>query len=384
MSPEPALTAIASAEPESEPQVQLDENEARRIDFIWALTMIGGLAAVFLLISLFGGVAVPVLLSLAVAYVLNAPVSWLERMGLRRVWGTVAVFAGVALVTTGAVLYLIPVVGDEASKLPDFFRTASTQVIPRFEAATGLSLPELLRQRTEQLGTEASDLVRSVGPTAAKLAARFAGNTARFVVTVLGLLVVPVISFFFLRDYPELLRRARSLLPRRSVALVTRRFAQVDEVLSAFVQGQISVGAILSVIYSVGLSAARIDMAIVIGVIAGFGNMVPYLGTAIGILLAATGMLLSWQGPWQLAVIVGTFLLAQLSEGLVITPRIVGEKVGLPPVVVIIAVLGFSELFGFVGVLLAVPFSAILKVVLEVVIERYRKSPAYAGTAPKR
>jgi predicted PurR-regulated permease PerM len=92
-------------------------------------------------------------------------------------------------------------------------------------------------------------------------------------------------------------------------------------------------------------------------------------------------MVLSWQGPWQLAVVAGTFLVAQLSEGLVITPRIVGEKVGLSPVAVIIAILAFGELFGFVGILLAVPASAILKVVLRVVVERYQKTSLYTGGA---
>ncbi|MBX5483406.1 MAG: AI-2E family transporter [Myxococcaceae bacterium] len=365
--------------PSPDPEHLLDEAEARRIDFIWAGATTAALLGVFGLIAIFAGVAVPVLLSLAVAYVLNPLVTFLERRGLGRTWGTVTVFAVLVLLLAAFAWYLVPVVRDEASKLPEFFRQASKQVIPRIESALGISLPELIRQRTEELGTEASELVKSVGPAVARLATSFAQNTARFVATVLGLLVVPVIGFFFLRDYPVLLRQLQNLLPRRAAALVSRRFAQVDEVLSAFVQGQITVGAILSVIYSVGLSTARVDMAILIGLVAGFGNMVPYLGTAVGIVLAAFGLMLSWQGPWQLVVVVATFLGAQLLEGLVITPRIVGERVGLKPVAVIIAVLGFSELFGFVGVLLAVPVAAVLKVVLAVVVERYRKSPAYDG-----
>jgi predicted PurR-regulated permease PerM len=190
-----------------------------------------------------------------------------------------------------------------------------------------------------------------------------------------------VLGFFFLKDYPRLVRLVRDLIPRRAVGLVSRRFSEVDDVLSAFVRGQLTVGSILSIIYSTGLSIAGIDMAIVIGVVAGFGNMVPYLGTTVGILLALLGLMLSWQGPWQLAVVAGTFLVAQLSEGLFITPRIVGEKVGLTPVTVIIAILAFGELFGFVGILLAVPVGAILKVVLRVVVLRYQKTSLYTGGA---
>lgn len=379
-SPAPAPASVA-AEPSGGPVEALSEEQGRRIDFIWSLGMVGLLGLGFLVLMAFRGVAVPVLLAVAIAYVLNPVVSALARRGLARSGGSAAVFGAGALLFAGFVLYLIPVFRDEAAKLPDFFTRASTQVVPWVEGRFGVSVPELVRERTAQLGGEAAQLLKSAGPTLARVATAFAGNTARFVATVLGLLVVPVLAFFFLKDYPLIVERAKGLLPRRAVGLLARRFAEVDQVLSAFVRGQLTVGAILSVLYATGLSIARVDMAILIGLIAGFGNMVPYLGTMVGVGLALIGLVLSWQGPWQLAVVVLTFGVAQLSEGLVITPRIVGEKVGLPPVAVIIAVLAFGELFGFVGILLAVPTSAILKVVLRVVLERYRRTRLYLGEA---
>ncbi len=360
----------------------LSEAEARRVDFAWSAGMVGSLALVFALLSVFGGVAVPVLLALAMAYVLNPLVTGLERRGLDRTLGTSVVFTGCLLLMIGAVLYLIPVFREEAVKLPDFFRRASERVVPQVESLLGRPLPELLRQRMTELGAQASEILQSAGPTAARLVASFAGNTARIVATLLGLLVVPVLGFFFLQDYPHLVGRVQGLVPRRAVGLVSRRFSEVDDVLSAFVRGQVTVGAILSVLYGTGLWFARIDMAIVIGVIAGFGNMVPYLGTALGVVLAVLGLMLSWQGPWQLAVVAGTFLVAQMAEGLFITPRIVGDKVGLSSVSVIIAILAFGELFGFTGILLAVPTTAILKVVLRVVVERYQRTALYTGEGP--
>ncbi|MBN8227859.1 AI-2E family transporter [Corallococcus macrosporus] len=359
----------------------LDEAEARRVDFVWSGVMVGSLALVFALLSVFGGVAVPVLLALTGAYAFNPLVTLLEKRGVDRTWGTSILFFAGTLLMVGAGLYLVPVFRDEAAKLPGFFQRASTQVVPQVESLLGVSLPDLVSQRTAELGEKASELLQSAGPTAARLVASFAGNTARFAATLLGLSVVPVLAFFFLQDYPRLMGRIQDLLPRRSVALVSQRFREVDEVLSAFVQGQLTVGAILSVLYAVGLSVARIDLAIAIGLIAGFGNMVPYLGTGIGVVLALLGVLLSWQGPWQLAVVAATFIIGQLAEGFVITPRVVGEKVGLAPVAVIIAVLAFGELFGFVGILLAVPASAILKVVLSVVLQRYRRTELYKGSA---
>ncbi|RKH68036.1 AI-2E family transporter [Corallococcus aberystwythensis] len=358
----------------------LDEAEARRVDFVWSGVMVGSLALVFALLSVFGGVAVPVLLALTGAYAFNPLVTLLEKRGVDRTWGTSILFFAGTLLMVGAGLYLVPVFRDEAAKLPGFFQRASTQVVPQVESLLGVSLPDLVSQRTAELGEKASELLQSAGPTAARLVASFAGNTARFAATLLGLSVVPVLAFFFLQDYPRLMGRIQDLLPRRSVALVSQRFREVDEVLSAFVQGQLTVGAILSVLYAVGLSVARIDLAIAIGLIAGFGNMVPYLGTGIGVVLAVLGVLLSWQGPWQLAVVAATFIIGQLAEGFVITPRVVGEKVGLAPVAVIIAVLAFGELFGFVGILLAVPASAILKVVLSVVLQRYRRTQLYKGS----
>jgi predicted PurR-regulated permease PerM len=357
----------------------LSEDDARRVDLWWAAGTVGVVAFLFLVLSLFRGVAVPVCLALAIAYGLNPVVTALSRRGLSRGVASGAAFGVLFLGMVGFFWYLVPVFRAEAAKLPDFLRRASTDLLPSAERTLGLSLPGRLHERTAELSQEISSLLEKVGPAAAKVAATFAKDTARFVATVLGLLVVPVLAFFFLKDYPRLVELARGLLPRREAEQVSRRFLEVDVVLSAFVRGQLTAGAILSVIYCTGLSIARIDMAILIGLMTGFGIMVPYLGMAMGLALALLSLTMSWLGPWQLAVIGGTFVLAQLSESLVITPRVVGERVGLPPVAVIIAVLGFGELFGFVGVLLAVPTSAILKVVLSVVIRRYRKTRFYLG-----
>ncbi|WP_376764163.1 AI-2E family transporter [Archangium violaceum] len=386
----PAETSLHVVKTEAEPvpvepppaEGELSEAEARRVDFAWSAAMVGSLALVFALLSVFGGVAVPVLLALAMAYVLNPLVTAMERRGLNRTLGTSVVFTGSLLLLIGAVLYLIPVFREEAVKLPDFFRRASERVVPQVESLLGRPLPDLLRHRMTELGAQASEILQSAGPTAARLVASFAGNTARVVATLLGLMVVPVLGFFFLQDYPQLVGMVKGLMPRRAVGLVGRRFSEVDDVLSAFVRGQITVGAILSVLYGTGLWFARIDLAIVIGVIAGFGNMVPYLGTGLGVLLAGLGLMLSWQGPWQLAAVAGTFLVGQMAEGLFITPKVVGDKVGLSSVAVIIAILAFGELFGFTGILLAVPTTAILKVVLSVVVERYKRTGLYTGEQP--
>lgn len=369
---------VAVAQPRDENE-GLSEADARRVDFTWAAAMLAGVALVFLTLSLVRGVAVPVVFSLALAYALNPLVTYLARKGVKRTLGTALVFAAGVAVLFGLVMYLIPVFREQADRLPQFFKQASTELFPWVERQFGISVPALVRERAAEVGHEAADLATQIGPALAKFLASFAGKTASVVTAAVGLLFVPVLAFFFLADYPNIVERFKALLPRRSLKLVSRRFAQVDEVLSSFMQGQLTVGAILAVIYSTGFSIARLELAIVIGLLTGFGNMVPYLGTGIGVVASLAAVVLSWQGPWQLLVIAGTFVIAQLLEGLVITPRIVGDRVGLPPVVIIIAVLAFAEVFGFLGVLLAVPATAVLKVALNAVLFRYRRTPQYAG-----
>lgn len=385
MTPEALSRTVEPAPvvPVVEPVHTLDEAEARRIDFLWCGGMVLGLGLLFAVLSIFRGVGIPVVLALVLAFALNPLVNWLSlRPGWNRTTGTAAVFVSLLLAMVGFVLYITPVFVSEASKFPDFFTRASTQIFPFFESRFHISVPEFFRQRTAELGTETASLLKDAVPTLAAGLAIFAGNTARVLATLLGLLVVPVLGFFFLMDFPQLIARARSLIPRRAERHVVLRFVEVDRVLSGFIRGQLTVGAILSCLYITGLSFAGVDLAIVIGLISGFGNMVPYMGTAIGLVLSLLGVALSWQGPWQLLAVGATFLVAQGAEALVLGPRIVGGKVGLPPVAVIIAVLAFGEVFGFVGILLAVPSTAVLKVVLRVVLQRYRKTQLYLGEAP--
>jgi predicted PurR-regulated permease PerM len=354
------------------------------VDFAWSFAMLGATAVLFMLLSLLPGVSVPVLLGLMLCYALNPIVTRLERRGLSRSLGAGAVFGSAGAGLALALVYLLPTFRAQFIKLPDLIRQAGAEWVPRLEVRLGVSVPQFLQQRAAELGAQASNLLKTTAPSAAGFLATFAGNTARLLVTAASLLVVPVLAFFFLRDYPKLIERGRSLLPRRFKTLLCERFVEVDEVLSAFIRGELTVGAILFVWYSVGLSLAHLPMAIVIAFIAGFGVMVPYVGPATGLALAVLGLLVGWQGSTQVIIVLVTFGLAQMMEGLVLTPRIVGYKVGLPPVAVIVAVLAFGELFGFTGVLLAVPSSAVLKVALRVFIQRYQKMPIYTGETARK
>ncbi len=202
-----------------------------------------------------------------------------------------------------------------------------------------------------------------------------AGALANFI-------LIPVIAFYLLRDYHAMWPRFEAMIPRRSVDRVRALRAEMDSALSGFVRGQLTVASILGALHAIGLSIVGIDGAVVIGLLSGFLNMVPYVGTALGISLALLMAVLSFSGWAPILGVIVVFAVANTIESLVITPRIVGDKTGLSPVVVMLAILTGGEVFGFAGLLLGVPAAAVLKVLLRVMREVYVQSDAYRGGTP--
>lgn len=361
----------------------LTESEARRADLVWAGGLATALLGLFAVIHFLPGAAVPVLVGLAGAYALDPVTDTLEKKRLSRTAAVVIVFLVIGVAIAGALLYLVPALGHEIGKLPEFFGDIASKAIPRVEGLVGRPLPADVKSAVESLSQQSGGLAAKVLPSIAGFAMGALSSTASALVFVFGLLIIPVITFHLLRDYDHIVESFRQLLPRRYEPLVSRRFAELNAVLGGFIRGQLTVGAILTCVYGVGLSIAGIDLAVVIGAVAGFGTMIPYVGPGVGMALAALSLMVSWQGAWQLVVVVATFAVGMTAEGLYITPRVVGGKVGLSAVLVMIAILVFGNLFGFAGVLLAVPVSAALKVIVRVVIFRYERSRLYLGPGTK-
>ncbi len=359
--------------------VTLSEREGRRVDLGWAMFVLGAIALTFLALKVFSGVGVPLLLAVCIAYALDPVVALLARRGVPRSIGAGLVLGLMAVAVVGAFVALVPVLAQEAERLPELVRGVAATAIPWIESNTGLDVPDLLGSPSTAMGGDGAELLRQAGPAAASWLANVAGGSVAWLAAVLGVSVAPLIAFYLLRDLPEVVQSARNLFPRRAAPLLERRFRAVHEALAGFVQGQLAVGGILGVLYAVGLWASGVHLALVIGLIAGFGNLVPYLGTAIGIALATAAVLLHWSGPGALIGVALTFVIGQTLEGFVITPKVVGGQVGLSPVAVIVAILAFGELFGFAGVLLAVPAAAVMKVVGDVLVERYQASKLYGG-----
>jgi predicted PurR-regulated permease PerM len=196
----------------------------------------------------------------------------------------------------------------------------------------------------------------------------------------LNLLLIPVVTYYLLRDWDIMKARIAVLLPRDQAPAITRLAAECESVLAAFFRGQLLVMLFLAFFYSLGLSLVGLDNAVAIGVIAGLLGFVPYLGIATGITLALLSALLQGSGGLMPLWVLLVFAMGQLLESLVLTPRLVGGRIGLHPVLVIFAILAGGQLFGFVGVLLALPTAAAGTVFVRHARERDLQSELYKGT----
>jgi predicted PurR-regulated permease PerM len=193
--------------------------------------------------------------------------------------------------------------------------------------------------------------------------------------------MIPIVAFYLLRDWDNLVARVRDLVPRRWLPTVTTLAGETDQVLAAFIRGQLSVMAALAVIYSLGLWIAGLDLALLIGLLAGLVSFVPYLGFIVGILAASLAVLVQTHELLPLVWILLVFGAGQMLESMWLTPWLVGNQIGLHPVIVIFAILAGGQLFGFVGVLLALPAAAVLAVLARHALRHWLNSRLYLEDA---
>jgi predicted PurR-regulated permease PerM len=328
-----------------------------------------------LLLWVLGDVLVPFLLGGAIAYLLDPVADWLQRRGLSRMWSTVliTVFAILALVVL--IVLLVPTVVRQTTQLVQ----VAPQIVDNLEA--------FLTQRFPSLVEEDSILRRSLSDIGAAIQAR-GGQFVQAAVTSLGSLVnivvlfviVPVVAFYLLRDWDRLVAEIDSLLPRDHAPTIRRLASQIDDTLSGFLRGQGAVCLILGTYYAVALMAFGLQFGLVVGLLAGFLTFIPYVGAIVGGVLAIGLALFQFWGEWIWIVVVwAIFQSGQFIEGNILTPKLVGSSVGLHPVWLIFALSAFGALFGFVGLLVAVPLAAVIGVLTRFAVERYRSSKLYRG-----
>jgi predicted PurR-regulated permease PerM len=341
-------------------------------------------AAVGVLVWLLAPILTPFVVSALLAWLGEPLVRRLERGGRSRSIAVLLVFSLMTLVIVLAVLLLIPLIENQVSKFIDW--------LPRFGAwLTGTAVPWAEHRFKLELASYIDpsaiiDLLKKHWQEAGGVAATVFGGVSKSGIAILGwianLALIPVVTFYFMRDGAGMLAKVRDLLPRPVEPVVSQLTYESDQVLGGFIRGQLSVMIALGAIYAIGLTAVGVDLGILIGIVAGLVSFVPYLGAIVGLGAAVIATLVQHGDLMHLALVLGVFGLGQLLESFWLTPWLVGDKIGLHPVAVIFAIMAGGQLFGFLGVLLALPLAAVLVVVMRYAHERYTASQLYGADDP--
>lgn len=343
------------------------------------------------LIWLLSPILMPFMLAAVFAYLGDPLVDRLERLRLGRLRlgrGLAAsiVFLVMLLVVALALMLLVPLVQRQVARfitaLPAYAAWFAHDAVPWLEdklhiPASEFDASTLVARLREHLGT--------VGGIAATVLGYATRSGLALIGVGVAVVLVPVVTFYLLRDWDKLVAHIDTLLPREAQPTIRRLARETDSVLGAFVRGQLLVMLGLAVFYAVALKLVGLDVGPLIGMLAGVVSFVPYLGFIIGLIASLVAVLVQYHDAFHLILVLVVFGIGNLLESYVLVPKLVGDRIGLHPVAVIFAVLAFGELFGFMGVLLALPMAAIAMVLLRFLRERYEASTLYAGrdAAPK-
>mgnify|MGYP000305105276 CR=1 FL=1 len=340
--------------------------------------MLAIVVSLCVLLYLLGPVLTPFAVAALLAYLGDPLVDRLQTRGLSRSASVAIVFAAMTLALLLLPLILIPLLETQISalveRLPQYFGFVREKLTPILVERLGVD-PALLS--TDQVVTMLKTHWQQAGGIAATIIASVSQSGLAILGWAMNLLLIPVVTFYFLRDWDSMIQRVRELLPRHIEERVVDLATQSDQVLSAFLRGQIAVMLALGLIYSIGLWMAGLKLAFLIGMSAGLLSFVPYLGGVLGVGAAVIAALVEHRDVAHVVYVLIVFAVGQTLEGFVLTPWLVGDRIGLHPVAVIFAILAGGQLFGFIGVLLALPVTAVLMVILRHVHEQYVQSTLY-------
>lgn len=345
------------------------------------LTYWGIAAAVFfLLLWSLGTVIAPFLVGGAIAYALDPVADRLQRIGLSRVMATGVIFVLLIAFFVLAALVIIPLLIQQTNGLieaaPGILEQLRTFLTEQFPSV--IDENSTIRQSLSTLGT-------TIQERGGELVQGLLSSAAGFVNVLVFLVVVPVVAFYLLLDWDRMVSRIDDLLPRDHAPVIRELARDIDGTLASFVRGQGTVCLILGVFYAVALMIIGLQFGMVVGLLAGLLTFIPYVGALVGGLLSVGLALFQFWGDWWMIVAVAAvFQIGQVVEGNVLTPKLVGSSVGLHPVWLIFALSAFGTLFGFVGLLVAVPIAAALGVIVRYAIGRYKEGQLYKGVEASR
>ena len=344
-----------------------------RFWLMFGVVAIGGL-------YLLAPVLTPFLFAALLAYLGDPLIDRLEARKISRSWAVTLVFGVIILGLLLLMLLLIPMSAHQfrglMQRFPTYLDWLQTSIVPWLHDTFGAD-PELFNLAS--LRTQLLNYAQEIGDLAGGLFKSLQESSTVVFSWIADLILVPVVTFYLLRDWDLLVARIRALLPRRIEPTVCKLAQESDVVIGAFLRGQFIVMAALGIIYSVGLAIIGLDFSLLIGLIAGLVSFVPYLGLIIGILVASIVAILQFHSLVSVIPVLMVFGIGQMISDLALTPALVGDRIGLHPVAVLFAVLAGGHLFGFFGILLALPVAAVIVVLLRHAQDEYLQSPFYKG-----
>ena len=343
---------------------------------VQAAFWIGALVALLLFLWVFSDILLPFIMGMALAYLLDPVADWLERTGMSRFWATITIVVLTVLVLALVALIAVPLLAGQLA--------AFLERLPTYAAELQSLGNRFLQTRVGQMfrsqgGGPSVDQLVSQGAAwlATVIASVWAGGQA--LISVVSLVVVtPVVAFYLLYDWDHMLDRVDALLPREHADTIRALGRDINAAIAAFIRGQGAVCLILGLFYAISLSIIGLNFGFLIGSVAGLISFIPFVGTIVGFLLSVGVAIFQFWPEWEwILAVVGVFAVGQFVEGNILQPRLVGSSIGVHPVWLMFALFAFGSLFGFVGVLLAVPVTAAIGVLVRFAVGRYQHSRLY-------
>ncbi|HEV2614744.1 MAG TPA: AI-2E family transporter [Gammaproteobacteria bacterium] len=320
----------------------------------------------------------PFLLGALLAYLGNPLVNRLAKWHMPRTLAVTTVFIFITAVVALLLIALIPLLEEQIilliNKIPTFVSWIQATVIPWLQTRFGFEIPSI------DLNSIASTITadwQQTGHVAGGVVKTIAHSSLAVFAVLLNLVLIPVVTFYLLRDWLILIKNSKDLIPRKYVKPMTEVFSQCNEVLGAFFRGQLLVMLALGIFYSLTLKLAGLELALLIGVLIAILSIVPYLGSIIGLAIAIIATLFQFPDVTHIIYILIIFAVGHVLEGLILAPLLIGDRIGLHPVAVIFAILAGGELFGFFGILLALPVAAVIMVWVRYSLHHYVNSRFY-------
>jgi predicted PurR-regulated permease PerM len=343
------------------------------------LLWVVGITLLILFIYNISSILLPFIVAMIFSYILNPSADRLQKLGVSRALAT-SIIIGLFFTTLIAIIALLaPLIYNQAidltKKIPEYLQLANDRLLPTFNSYLNEIAPEAAEKAMASISEFSTYIFNFLGKMMANI-----WQSGIAVVNILSLLfVTPVVTFYVLRDWGKIIDKIDSLLPPKYAPTIQEQFKEINRTLEGYLRGQIHVCMLLGTYYAIGLSLAGLDFGFVIGMATGILSFIPYVGMLFGFALGVILAIFQFGDWFHVSIIVAVFLSGQFLEGNFITPKLVGDKVGLHPVWIIFGMLAGAAMFGFIGILLAVPITAIIGVLIRFGLKKYFNSSLFTN-----